>query len=75
MIETMEKCRRDLKPLMECMNGSTTPELFAFGHSHIDVAWPYAGRDRKNVQGLCDTDWLMEEYPEFKFLQANRICT
>ena len=72
MIETMEKCRRDLKPLMECVNGSTTPELFAFGHSHIDVAWlwPLAETEKKCTRTFATQIALMEEYPEFKFLQS-----
>lgn len=72
MIETMEKCRRDLRPLMECVNGSTTPELFAFGHSHIDVVWlwPLAETERKCSRTFATQIGLMEEYPEFKFLQS-----
>jgi alpha-mannosidase len=72
MLETARACRERLKPLLACVNGSTTPTLFAFGHSHIDVAWlwPLAETERKCVRTFATQLALMEEYPEFKFLQS-----
>ena len=72
MLETVRACRERLKPLLACVNGSTAPTLFAFGHSHIDVAWlwPLAETERKCVRTFATQLALMEEYPEFKFLQS-----
>ncbi|MCL6459587.1 MAG: hypothetical protein K6T85_16435 [Gorillibacterium sp.] len=28
-----------LKPLLDCVNGSTAPMLFMMGQSHLDIAW------------------------------------
>ena len=72
MLETVAKARARLKPLLECVNGSTTPELFGFGHAHIDVAWlwPLAETERKAGRTFSTQLSLMEEYPEFKFLQS-----
>ncbi|MBN1977337.1 MAG: alpha-mannosidase [Anaerolineae bacterium] len=72
MLETVRACRERLKPLLACVNGSTAPTLFAFGHSHIDVAWlwPLAETERKCVRTFSTQLALMEEYPEFKFLQS-----
>jgi alpha-mannosidase len=72
MIETVRACRERLRPLLECVNGSTAPTLFAFGHAHIDVAWlwPLAETERKCVRTFATQLALMEEYPEYKFLQS-----
>jgi len=72
MLETVRRCRARLKPLLECVNGSTAPTLYAFGHSHIDVAWlwPLAETERKCVRTFANQLALMELYPEYKFLQS-----
>ena len=72
MLETMDRCRARLKPLLECVNGSTVPVLFAFGHAHIDVAWlwPLAETERKTARTFSTQLALAQEYPEYKFLQS-----
>jgi alpha-mannosidase len=72
MLETVRACRARLKPLLECVNGSTAPTMYAFGHAHIDVAWlwPLAETERKCVRTFASQLALMELYPEFKFLQS-----
>ena len=72
MLETVRACRERLQPLLECVNGSTAPTLFAFGHAHIDVAWlwPLAETERKCVRTFASQLALMEEYPEYIFLQS-----
>jgi len=72
MLETARAARARLEPLLACRNGSTAPELFAFGHGHIDVAWlwPLQESDRKAARTLSTQLALMEEYPEHRFLQS-----
>ncbi len=72
MLTTVRACRERLKPLLDCVNGSTVPTLYAFGHSHIDVAWlwPLAETERKCVRTFANQLTLMEQYPEYKFLQS-----
>lgn len=69
---TVKKCRESLKPLLSCVNGSTVPEMFMFGHSHIDCAWlwPLAETEKKCVRTFSTQLSLMEQYPEYKFLQS-----
>lgn len=71
-ILTVKQSREELKPLLACVNGSTTPTMFVFGHSHIDVAWlwPLAETEKKCTRTFSTQLSLMEEYPEFKFLQS-----
>ncbi len=72
MLETVRAARERLRPLLECVNGSTAPTLYAFGHAHIDVAWlwPLAETERKCVRTFANQLTLMQEYPEYKFLQS-----
>lgn len=55
---TVKKCRESLKPLLSCVNGSTVPEMFMFGHSHIDCAWL----------------WPLAETSQARTKKGNRKC-
>ncbi|MCD6520054.1 MAG: alpha-mannosidase, partial [Anaerolineae bacterium] len=72
MLKTVRAGRERLKPLLDCVNGSTAPTMFMFGHAHIDVAWlwPLAETERKCVRTFATQLALMKEYPEYKFLQS-----
>jgi alpha-mannosidase len=61
-----------LAPLLACINGTLAPEVYAIGHSHIDIAWmwPRAETDRKALRTLSTQLALMDEYPEYRFLQS-----
>jgi alpha-mannosidase len=72
MLETINLARDRMRPLLACVNGSTAPTFFAFGHAHIDVAWlwPWAETDRKIARTAINQLNLMEEYPDYRFLQS-----
>ena len=72
MLETVQASRARLKPLLDCVNGSTAPTLFAFGHAHLDVVWlwPLQETERKMARTVSNQLALMAEYPEYKFLQS-----
>ncbi len=72
MLETVKAGRVRLKPLLEATNGSTAPVFFTFGHAHLDVEWlwPLAETERKMGRTLGTQLALMEEYPEYKYLQS-----
>ena len=72
MLETVRACRASLEPLLACVNGSTAPTMFAFGHAHLDVAWlwPLAETERKAARTFANQLALMAEYPEYRFLQS-----
>lgn len=64
--------RKMLRPLMECKNGFTVPTMYAFGHSYLDLAWlwPVAETKRKGARTFSNQLRLMDQYPEYKFLQS-----
>jgi alpha-mannosidase len=72
MLETINLGRERLRPLLSCVNGSTAPTFFAFGHAHLDVAWlwPLAETERKFARTVINQLSLMEEYPEYRFFQS-----
>ena len=72
MLPTLRAARARLRSLLECRNGSTAPALWCVGHSHIDVAWlwPLAETERKCARTFGTQLALMEQYPEFRFLQS-----
>ncbi len=72
MLETVRAGRARLKPLLDAVNGSTTPTLYAFGHGHLDIEWlwPLAETERKMARTVGTQLALAAEYPEYKFLQS-----
>jgi len=67
-----DKGRSILKPLLDCVNGSTTPKLFMMGQSHLDIAWlwPIEETKRKIARTLSNQLSLLEEYPEYRYTQS-----
>src|SRR4030042_4315044 len=80
MLETINLCRERLRPLLDCVNGSTAPTLYAYGHAHLDVAWlwPLAETERKVARTFTNQLNLLAEYPGYTFLQSQphlyRMC-
>ena len=72
MLAGVRAARERLQPLLACVNGSTTPTMVAFGHAHIDTAWlwPLAETERKCARTFSTTLALMDQYPEYRFLQS-----
>lgn len=72
LLESARAACQRLQPLLECKNGSTAPTLYAFGHAHLDIAWlwPFAETQRKIARTASNTLALIEEYPEYRYLQS-----
>jgi len=72
MLETVRRGRKALAPLLACVNGSTAPTMYAFGHGHIDVAWlwPLAETERKAARTFSTQLALLREYPGYRYLQS-----
>lgn len=70
--ESYRAAREALKPAMEAVNGSTMPVFYAVGNAHLDLAWlwPMAETHRKTERTFAAQLRLLEEYPEYKFIQS-----
>ena len=71
-IADYKKARKELQPLMAAVNGSTVPKFYAVGNAHLDLAWlwPVAETYRKTERTFAAQLRLIEEYPEYKFIQS-----
>ena len=71
-LDTFDSSQALLRPLLECVNGTTAPTFYAFGHAHLDVAWlwPLAETERKIARTIINQLSLIAEYPDYRFLQS-----
>jgi len=68
----LARARDIMRPLLDQKNGPTTPTAGIIGHSHIDTAWLWTVAEtwRKCARTFSSILSLMDQYPEFKFLQS-----
>jgi len=71
-IASYKEGRAILRPVLEAKNGSTAPKFYAIGNAHLDLAWlwPIAETYRKTSRTFAAQLRLLEEYPDYKFLQS-----
>ena len=71
-IESYHAAREALKLALEAMNGSTSPLFYAIGNAHLDLAWlwPMAETHRKTSRTFAQQLRLIDEYPEYRYLQS-----
>ena len=71
-IASYQAAREALRPVLEAHNGSTAPDFYAIGNAHIDLAWlwPMAETVRKTSRTFAAQLRLLEEYPEYRYLQS-----
>ena len=62
-----------LKEQLSKENGEGTPWVGLIGHSHMDTAWlwPISETEKKCARTYANQLILMEEYPEYKFIQSS----
>ncbi len=71
-ITSYRQAREALKPVMEARNGSTMPVFYCIGNSHLDLAWlwPMAETYRKTARTFAAQLRLIDEYPDYKYIQS-----
>ncbi len=72
-LEVMALAGREImRPLLECVNGSTVPKLFMMGQSHLDIAWlwPIEETKRKIARTFSNQLALLRAYPEYVYTQS-----
>lgn len=71
--ESLRKASPILKSCLAKKNGDSAPEAAIIGHSHMDTAWLW--HVGETVKKCCRTYAnqlnLMEQYPEYKFVQSS----
>ena len=71
-IRDYKKARALLAPLLKAKNGSTVPVFYAVGNAHLDLAWlwPMAETHRKTARTFAAQLRLLEQYPDYVFIQS-----
>lgn len=71
-IESYKAAREILAPVLATKNGSTMPRFYAIGHAHLDLAWlwPMEETYRKTSRTFAAQLRLIDEYPEYKYIQS-----
>lgn len=71
-IASYREAREALRSALEAKNGSSAPVFYAVGNAHLDLAWlwPMAETYRKTERTFAAQLRLIEEYPEYRFLQS-----
>ena len=73
VIVSLRKASPILKSCLAKKNGDSAPEAAIIGHSHMDTAWLW--HVGETIKKCCRTYAnqlnLMEQYPEYKFVQSS----
>lgn len=71
-IASYKEARESLSPVLTAVNGTTMPRFYAVGNAHLDLAWlwPMAETYRKTARTFAAQLRLIEENPEYKFIQS-----
>ena len=70
--QSYRAARQALAPALAAVNGSTAPVFYAVGNAHLDLAWlwPMAETHRKTARTFAAQLRLLDEYPDYLFLQS-----
>ena len=71
----LRTARGIMRPVLASKNAAGAPSFGIIGHSHLDTVWlwPLAETVRKAARTFASVLNLMEQYPEFKFLQCSAL--
>jgi alpha-mannosidase len=73
----LAKARDIMRPLLEAKNSSSAPYAGLVGHSHMDTAWlwPISETVKKCARTYSNQISLMNQYPEYRFVQSSAYHT
>lgn len=71
----LAEARELMKPLLARRNGDSAPRAGLVGHSHMDTAWHWTMDEtiRKCARTYSNALRLMEQYPEYRFVQSSAL--
>lgn len=76
-LRQVRECRKIMAPLFtkKSNDDPTQPHVGVVGHSHMDTAWlwPISETIRKCARTYSSALSLMEQYPEYRFIQSSSL--
>ena len=69
----LAQARQIMAPVLAAHNGPSAPMAGIVGHSHMDTAWLWTIEEtvRKCARTYANQMSLMEQYPEYRFVQSS----
>ena len=73
IVEALKAVKPAIKEVLSAKNGDLAPEAAIIGHSHMDTAWLWHVGEtvKKCARTYANQINLMEQYPEYKFIQSS----
>ncbi len=73
VIECLRTVKPVIKEILAAKNGDSAPEAAIIGHSHMDTAWLWHVGEtvKKCARTYANQINLMQQYPEYKFIQSS----
>ncbi len=71
--EALKSASPYLKEMLSVKNGPEAAEVCVIGHSHLDTAWLWKATEtiKKSARTYSNALSMMEQYPEFLFVQSS----
>lgn len=72
---SLKNAREKMLSALNKKNGDSAPIAVLTGHSHMDTAWlwPTSETIRKNARTLSNQMNLMEQFPEYRYIQSSAL--
>ncbi|MBE6790376.1 MAG: alpha-mannosidase [Ruminococcaceae bacterium] len=73
VVEALRTVKSVIKEALSAKNGDNAPEAAIIGHSHMDTAWLWHVGEtvKKCARTYANQISLMQQYPEYKFIQSS----
>ncbi len=73
VVEALRTVKPVIKEALSAKNGDNAPEAVVIGHSHMDTAWLWHVGEtvKKCARTYANQLNLMQQYPEYKFIQSS----
>ncbi len=73
VVAALRTVKDDIKEVLALKNGDAAPEAAIIGHSHMDTAWLWHVGEtvKKCARTYANQLNLMQQYPEYKFIQSS----
>lgn len=70
---SLSKCQDIANDFLRQKNGESAHQIYAIGHSHIDLCWlwPFAETKRKCARTFSTQLHLLDLYPHYKYAQSS----
>lgn len=72
LLEEAAEARKITQKCLDCKNGTSAPQMYAVGNSHLDLEWLWTKEEtrRKSARTLGNQIQILEEYENYKYFHS-----